>query len=1101
MKRRLKSILSITLVLIMVFSVMPFSGLITAQATEIWQQPRGTIITYGSYPQTKVTDSSLISALNAKSKSWVSYGYYTGSGSWDDGQMKSSNYMKYADISYNGEKYRAVTFTQYRPDRTGFTSSASYTNQDENGYTPNNVYYFKYEPLRWRILDPEEGLVMCKNIIDSQAYNNYDLYANGEHWGDSAMTHYASNWAKCSLRQWLNDDFYNTAFSSSEKNAIKTSYLENKSTDSSSYDAPSTYDKVFLLSNWDMFNNNYGFSSSSRRAQGTDYAKCQGLRVSTSSSYYGNSWWLLRSPYDSEYTRGVYPDGYVYAYLYHPTGATEFGIRPALKFNPKSSIPGYTDVSASVPWKEGSRGIGTTTLNLNSDMFSKASTEYNHGLAQLSSQLVTLGYANNDYKDNEEKYKNASEDEIKKAKRHSDYLENALSKLGMSDIEMNVSTGRDQENYFLANRTVDVYGTEYTFVVAGLIGSHGKQWDSNFDPQGKDSSKTHSDYVKENYHTGFYDAKEYVKGKLKTYLDDLYDRNHISKENVKILVCGHSRGAAASNLLAADLIDSQNYALADNIYTYVFATPNSATLKVARKPQYDRIVNFINPEDFVTKVLPTQWGYTRFGKSYVLPSKDNEGKKYASYLSNMLNEYNILSPNEGYTSYLSEKSVNDPVSKMASAFDTHNPKVAMDCYYNKRGISLRLMTWSFYDYFQTIICPFVNGDGIGDQLLAVNGILNVPGTSVFASMTKFFLFTSSTTNGLNPSLSQKFADAHCAQTYCAYLLSMSEAQATKDRNSKRATINCPVDVEVYDKETGELVGRIVNNVVDEDIAAKENAVNMYVEGDQKEFWLPSDGNYEVKLIGNDSGFMDYSVAEIDENAAETAVVNFFDVPVIKDYTVVCNMDSDKEIEEYVIESEDGSNMLQPTQAMSGDEIISYNINVTTEGDGYATNSMTVTSGDRVTLEATPEEGASFLGWYENGAKISTETELSFVAKSDRNITAKFSEKALPSVKSVSISDISLDYKSSATIKPTIKADEGASFTVTYSSSNTSVATVDNNGKVTSVKQFGLNRGSTVITCTVTDSNGNIVTDTCTVTVNFTVFQWIIKIVLFGWLWY
>ena len=337
----------------MVFSVMPIAGMITAQATEIWQQPRGTIITYGSYPQTRVTDSLTITSLVAWSSSvmWKSYGYYTGSGSWSDGQMKPSDYMKYKDFEgLDGNKYRAVTFTQYRPYCTGYTSSAGNSCQDENGYTPNNVYYFKYEPLRWRILDPSEGLVMCESIIDSQAYNNYILYANGEYYGDSAKTYYASNWAKSSLRSWLNDDFYNTAFSSSEKNAIKTSYLENKSTYSSVYDAPSTYDKVFLLSYWDAINSNYGFSSSyssddtARRAQGTDYAKCQGLGVSTSSSYYGNSFWRLRSPFSSCRTGNVDDLGSVRSYYYY-TYYTYNGVRPALKFNPKSSIPGVTGVS------------------------------------------------------------------------------------------------------------------------------------------------------------------------------------------------------------------------------------------------------------------------------------------------------------------------------------------------------------------------------------------------------------------------------------------------------------------------------------------------------------------------------------------------------------------------------------------------------------------------------------------------------------------------------------------------------------------------------------------------------------------------------------
>lgn len=45
------------------------------------------------------------------------------------------------------------------------------------------------------------------------------------------------------------------------------------------------------------------------------------------------------------------------------------------------------------------------------------------------------------------------------------------------------------------------------------------------------------------------------------------------------------------------------------------------------------------------------------------------------------------------------------------------------------------------------------------------------------------------------------------------------------------------------------------------------------------------------------------------------------------------------------------------------------------------------------------------------------------------------------------------------------------------------------------------KGTATITCTVTDSNGNTVTDTCNVTVKYNFGQWLIVIILFGWIWY
>ena len=130
------------------------------------------------------------------------------------------------------------------------------------------------------------------------------------------------------------------------------------------------------------------------------------------------------------------------------------------------------------------------------------------------------------------------------------------------------------------------------------------------------------------------------------------------------------------------------------------------------------------------------------------------------------------------------------------------------------------------------------------------------------------------------------------------------------------------------------------------------------------------------------------------------------------------------------------------------------------------------------------------------ATITATSSTGLYAKCVVNVDTVEQEK--PRVNSIKIDDISLNYKKSATLKPTIKADDGAKYKVEYSTSNAKVATVDKNGKVTATKRGS---GSATITCTVTDSNGNVVKDTCKVNVSLTWWQWIITIVLFGWIWY
>ena len=98
-------------------------------------------------------------------------------------------------------------------------------------------------------------------------------------------------------------------------------------------------------------------------------------------------------------------------------------------------------------------------------------------------------------------------------------------------------------------------------------------------------------------------------------------------------------------------------------------------------------------------------------------------------------------------------------------------------------------------------------------------------------------------------------------------------------------------------------------------------------------------------------------------------------------------------------------------------------------------------------------------------------------------------------------EIPLRYKSSVNVTPTVMAGEGEKYTVTYVSSRPSRATVDENGVVTSVKQSNLDRGSAVILITVTDLCGNSMETACKVNIEFAWWQWIVKIALFGWLWY
>ena len=117
-KNILKSILALTLALIMVLGAAPLSelagvdwaGLFAPKVEAAGKTYKvGDIVEFGYYPQSEVTDPSLISALDKVAKIWFSYGYYNGIDALTYGTMVRGDWMKYADLTYDGAKYRAVT--------------------------------------------------------------------------------------------------------------------------------------------------------------------------------------------------------------------------------------------------------------------------------------------------------------------------------------------------------------------------------------------------------------------------------------------------------------------------------------------------------------------------------------------------------------------------------------------------------------------------------------------------------------------------------------------------------------------------------------------------------------------------------------------------------------------------------------------------------------------------------------------------------------------------------------------------------------------------------------------------------------------------------
>ena len=172
------------------------------------------------------------------------------------------------------------------------------------------------EPVEWIVLDVTDGkaLLLSKYVLDVRPFHSKNTTAT---------------WAECTLRQWLNSDFLENAFTEEEQGVILRTEVDNSKSQGfreyDTYSGSDTEDKVFLLSVHECkdqyFNKSY--LGNAWIAEGTPYAIAQGVTKNRS----GYLFWWLRSP-------GAYGNaaatlskgGYGYGTVDEAVG----GIRPAL---------------------------------------------------------------------------------------------------------------------------------------------------------------------------------------------------------------------------------------------------------------------------------------------------------------------------------------------------------------------------------------------------------------------------------------------------------------------------------------------------------------------------------------------------------------------------------------------------------------------------------------------------------------------------------------------------------------------------------------------------------------------------------------------------
>lgn len=207
-------------------------------------------IYFGYFPQTEVLGDKLTdSIINAD---------------YDDND----------DTVVEGIKYRRISESDYQYDNDR-TKEFFYFKWNEGG-DDNGYHYFRYEPVKWRVLEENDGdiLAITSSVIDTKPYDSYtkDKYS----------------YETSTLRKYLiSDSFINTMFTKEQQSILLGGDIK---------DGLNLTDKIWLPSLGEVTNPAYGFDTDMeyrvndkmKIAMPTDFAHAMGAEVNLC----GSGWWL-----------------------------------------------------------------------------------------------------------------------------------------------------------------------------------------------------------------------------------------------------------------------------------------------------------------------------------------------------------------------------------------------------------------------------------------------------------------------------------------------------------------------------------------------------------------------------------------------------------------------------------------------------------------------------------------------------------------------------------------------------------------------------------------------------------------------------------------
>ena len=278
-------------------------------------------VDFGSYPQWYVGDT-----MNTTLENWYSSNSLTSVNTYVL-QTRTWQVYKYTD----GNLYARGT------SRPASTSNTYLSGEIVKGYS--EIAWFKVEPIRWVVLNYDSYTSGASETLELLSYfalvSEIQYYPNTTDIG-------CNEWVNSKLRIWLNDTFYNSAFTELEQTVIHNSTIGNNvngnyQTETSNTLGTETQDNVYVLSYWDYCNTAGCFGNVSARkiCCPTDFALSNycslvyGTSTVNATRASGSCHYWTRSAYTGYQVLRIGGDGgYSTSWV---TRGNEAGIRPAIQ--------------------------------------------------------------------------------------------------------------------------------------------------------------------------------------------------------------------------------------------------------------------------------------------------------------------------------------------------------------------------------------------------------------------------------------------------------------------------------------------------------------------------------------------------------------------------------------------------------------------------------------------------------------------------------------------------------------------------------------------------------------------------------------------------